>query len=259
MERMPQNTRLMDQEYIPGLYGWKLIAIYLLIADHLYLASGVIRPVYAVPLTDGLTGVFAFFIISGYLVTRTAIKEGGESGTIDLRRFFVRRALRVIPAYYVFLLTLGLFSSVSRVPFSSLAAGLTFTVNYVSVPRHIIININHIWACCVEEHFYLLWIPLLAACGKKRAWPFIVALIIIPTVLRCEALPPQPTWYNINRWWADYSLSYLHFPSVALGAGLALLEGHDRFERIVAWARKRYAHIGAVVFMIFLSPWLADR
>ena len=82
--------------------------------------SDTVMPIW-VGIFDGATGVFIFFVISGYLITSLLLNEHEERGSISLRSFYFRRAMRILPPLYVyvgFLLLLGL---AGRLPIVRLA------------------------------------------------------------------------------------------------------------------------------------------
>src|ERR1700761_4819432 len=109
-------------------------------------------------LSLGWMGVNLFFVLSGFLIT--GILLGSVSRPHYYSRFYRRRALRILPAYYLLLVVLVLVSRLSFVrQHTSLAfAGLSF--GYLStltpllgVPR----DYAPLWSLAVEEHFYLIW------------------------------------------------------------------------------------------------------
>ena len=74
------------------------------VGRHLLFGAGVVD-------VWGPVGVTVFFVISGFLITRLLIAEQDESGAINLFRFYVRRALRILPAYWVYLSTIAVLAS----------------------------------------------------------------------------------------------------------------------------------------------------
>src|ERR1700726_2966401 len=85
-------------KYFPSLDRLRAISILAVIWYHV----PELRPIWS----TGFLGVHLFFVISGFLITTLLLREKEENGTISLRNFYVRRTLRIFPAYY---LTLGLF------------------------------------------------------------------------------------------------------------------------------------------------------
>ena len=77
--------------------GIRAIAVALVLADH----GGVPR------LSGGFLGVDVFFVLSGFLITSLLLDERGRTGAIGLRRFWIRRARRLLPALLVMVLARG--------------------------------------------------------------------------------------------------------------------------------------------------------
>src|SRR5207249_9128221 len=80
---------------IPALDGIRAIAVFLVLFYHL----GNER---ALPFFPGPLGVLGFFVLSGFLITWLLLKEQDKIGSISLKGFYRRRALRIFPAFYVF-------------------------------------------------------------------------------------------------------------------------------------------------------------
>ena len=59
-------------------------------------------------ITPSWTGVDLFFVISGFLITWLLLREADNSGRVNLKQFYIRRSLRILPVYLTFLATLGL-------------------------------------------------------------------------------------------------------------------------------------------------------
>ena len=100
---------MSPQKYIPSIDGMRAIAILIVVASHL-LKDGIV---------PGGLGVTLFFFISGYLITGLLIDEQDRTGVIDIKRFYIRRFLRLAPA----LLTMvGLVSVTYFVTFGAASA-----------------------------------------------------------------------------------------------------------------------------------------
>ena len=100
-----------------------------------------------------------FFCISGFIITYLLLLEHERRGAISLRRFYIRRAIRILPVYYIFLATMAFVALVTPWNQRPLAwlANLTFTTNYLGVVR----PTGHLWSLAVEEQFYITWPALL--------------------------------------------------------------------------------------------------
>ena len=156
----------------PALDGLRGIAVLLVLATHLHLIwwSG----------ASGAVGVAAFFTLSGFLITTLLLDERAATGGIRLRRFFARRAARLVPAMLLCVVLAVIVELVcfGRVYDWGLIVGtLTYTSNMVMMlspfPAHT--GLGHTWSLAVEEQFYLLWPPLLLALVRlPRRWVMVV-------------------------------------------------------------------------------------
>ncbi|MFT3885692.1 MAG: acyltransferase family protein [Flavobacteriales bacterium] len=98
--------------HIRGFDGLRAISITMVVASHhglfqLLPHTSFIRD-RIIPLFAGVTGVNIFFTLSGFLITRLLLQEQDRKGTIQLRRFYIRRFLRLTPPFLLFFLLLGI-------------------------------------------------------------------------------------------------------------------------------------------------------
>jgi hypothetical protein len=89
---------------LPGLDGLRAIGVLLVVFHHLC-SQGTFAssPSLAATLKHGSFGVQIFFVLSGFLITWLLLGEERRSGTIDLKRFYFRRSLRILPPAFFFL------------------------------------------------------------------------------------------------------------------------------------------------------------
>lgn len=126
-------------------------------------------------------GVDIFFVLSGFLIGNQLFKEVSRTGGINLKSFYLRRAFRILPAFYV---VLGLYAvfpvlrdAPTMQPFWTFA---TFTVNFDFDPR-VGRAFTQAWSLCVEEHFYLV-LPLLVLLLHRRIgthWSLFIAASLL--------------------------------------------------------------------------------
>jgi peptidoglycan/LPS O-acetylase OafA/YrhL len=158
-----------DPDHIPALDGVRGVAIGLVLLFHNFTVPGL------------WLGVDLFFVLSGFLITRILLRTRGEPGYY--RSFYIRRALRIAPAYYLLLLVLLLDPEVRERFFwySAYLGDLTFLRRNPG-------SVHHTWSLAVEEQFYLVW-PLALRLIPRRALPAtILALLLIPVCARLLAL-----------------------------------------------------------------------
>ncbi|HEU5217806.1 MAG TPA: acyltransferase [Gemmatimonadales bacterium] len=129
----------------------------------------------------GWIGVDLFFVLSGFLVSGLLFREHQQYKKVSLGRFFVRRGLKIYPAFYVFLLgTVALrLAWGRRLEPSQILAEVFFVQNYVHGVW------NHTWSLAIEEHFYIL-LPLLLLLLLKRCRDRVDPYAALPMI--CGAL-----------------------------------------------------------------------
>ncbi len=174
-----ENDRYRSTKYFPSLDGLRALSILAVIWYHV----PELRPLWA----TGFLGVHLFFVISGFLITTLLLREKAASGRISLKNFYIRRTLRIFPAYY---LTLGLFLllclAVPDLHANGLATYLhnlpsfaTYTSNWFVYPwgpgRVVFVAA---WSLATEEQFYLFW-PGIIALSRRWYIPIAVMLLLI--------------------------------------------------------------------------------
>ena len=146
----------------------RAISILLVVAWHLRSNGSApwLDPLWRVD--TGNLGVRVFFVISGFLITSVLLAEYARSGTIALRRFYVRRAFRIMPVFYVFLAVMAIGGALGllEAPLSSVLLAGTYTGDYT----HLSWSVGHTWSLAVEEQFYLLWPGHIVLLGLRRAF-----------------------------------------------------------------------------------------
>jgi peptidoglycan/LPS O-acetylase OafA/YrhL len=155
----------------------------------------------------GYLGVDLFFVLSGYLITTLLGAELRASGRIDLRAFWARRALRILPPMVAAIL---LACALEPIELSSIAAALLMYKNFLP-PAHD--TLGHLWSLAVEWHFYLAW-PILFAAGARRG--FLAAAVAAAFAVRVGllVLDADPSW--------AWTITPARMDSIALGCLAAI-------------------------------------
>lgn len=220
-------------ERLPSLDGLRAVAITLVILQHL--SSG-----HTIPLLDylwrfqfGDLGVRIFFVISGFLITSLLRKEYAAYGRISLSKFYLRRAFRIFPAYYLFLGVIALASVVGlqNLTVEEFFAPSVYLANYLPTPR----VLAHTWSLAVEEQFYLFWPCLIVLFGWRKASAFAVLLCLCAPVLRTFATvtaeTPATLWTRFEyvgdaiAWGCLYSLAFERLKTQRIAPNLAASTG----------------------------------
>ncbi|MCO5190505.1 MAG: acyltransferase [Anaerolineae bacterium] len=163
IQTSPQSENPARLTYMPGLDGIRAVAVLAVFFYHAgyFWAAG------------GFLGVESFFVISGYLISSLLLREYLANGRLDLKRFWLRRARRLLPALWL-LLILVVPAAFLWAPDAwvrlreDIVASLFYVTNWVYIFRDIPYFeqfgrpplLRHLWSLAVEEQFYLLW-PLL--------------------------------------------------------------------------------------------------
>jgi len=123
-----------------------------------------------------VTGVEIFFLISGYVITRLLLHERHRHGRNDLHAFYARRVLRIIPAFYVYLGVITLFSISGYIPTppNETLSAAAFLCN-TGLPCSWFVG--HTWSLAVEEQFYLVWPSLCVLIFGQRLLPVLVLVV----------------------------------------------------------------------------------
>jgi peptidoglycan/LPS O-acetylase OafA/YrhL len=222
---------MASDRHIPSLDGLRGISIALVLLAHVRGTRGM----FAVPsslFNHGQLGVTCFFVVSGFLITRLSVDEIDRTGGLSIKLFYIRRALRIFPAFYVYLAVVAVLSALGwlDLPFRNLAFAATYTMNYVLAGRW---ETGHLWSLAIEEQFYLIWPATIAVLGIRRALAAATALAILaPYALLALFL------HGAGR----YLLATQTFPFVfdALAAGCVLggclrtFVSNARFRRAIA-------------------------
>lgn len=134
-------------------------------------------------------GVALFFVLSSYLITELLIREHSRTGRLDIKSFYMRRALRIWPLYFFFLLLVYLLipqRSTYALSGTYLAAMLLFTGNWACV----IFGgmgasvAGPLWSVSVEEQFYLAWPLVISRIGVKHLKTVCFVAIVIANLTR---------------------------------------------------------------------------
>jgi peptidoglycan/LPS O-acetylase OafA/YrhL len=234
---------------ISSLDGVRGVAVMLVVASHA-----------GYRFASAALGVNAFFFLSGFLITTLLRREYGRTGTINLRNFYIRRALRIFPPMY---LTLGAVTAmvvlgvlVSRAPTSSIVGQYLHLTNYLSITHQKVLpGTEMMWSLSVEEHFYLLFpftFPWLASLPPRRAFTFLVGCCVVILGWRTYGVLSG----TIETWWA-YEATDTRMDSVLWGAAFALFcNPTDAAERSVL--DRPWVSIVAAVVLVGSQGYQAD-
>ena len=184
----------------------------------------------------GVLGVQCFFVLSGFLITgillqgRKYSESGLQPASFTLRQFYIRRFLRIFPAYYLMLFGAALvnYGNVREV----LPWHLSYTTNFYIGFTASHTSLGHFWSLSVEEQFYLAW-PCVMLFTPRRYLLFAMAaaFFIAPAYrLGCSLA-------HVN----SYAKNWLLFANtdcLALGGIMAFCREEVRFDTLRLWVRR---------------------
>lgn len=217
-----------QNNYIRSLDGVRAIAILLVMAFHF----GLIR--------FGWMGVQLFFVLSGFLISGILLKEKEQKAPLiaKLKKFWIRRSLRIFPLYYIYLLVFVMIYCWVAFPegyLHDLPYLFTYTYNLtrISDSWHESPVYTHFWSLCVEEQFYLFF-PFIIFLLSKRSLRFLLLAVLI--------LAPLFRWLFGNYLFATGTPSFQvfdviywfplsHLDAFFTGTAIGLLQLGERIRR----------------------------
>jgi len=174
--RVGVDPRFTDRERQPGLDLLRALAIIVVVIYHAALFG------FKLPgRVDrfGWIGVDLFFVLSGYLIGGQLLAPLARGNEINLGRFFARRALRIMPAYFVVLAVYFLLPSWREYPDMSQPLW-KFLLSIQNVALHGGTAFSHAWSLAVEDQFYLaLPFLLLFLCRRPRTAVIVPFLLVV--------------------------------------------------------------------------------
>ncbi|TFB73715.1 acetyltransferase [Cryobacterium glaciale] len=244
---------------LAGLDGLRALAVIAVALYHFFPAI----------LPGGFIGVDVFFVISGFLITGLLVSEHTRTGRISLRRFWQRRARRLVPPLVpVILASCSIAFLIGGDVLVGLGAQLlgatTFGYNWVSIANdasYFSVNepelLRNLWSLAVEEQFYLVWPLLLLAVlllRRPRVRLAVVTALFIASALWMGVLY-QPGADPTRVYYGSDTHSFGLFAGAALALLLRRPSGHrNELPRLRPWLGA-----AAVVTIIGFALWLPEN
>jgi peptidoglycan/LPS O-acetylase OafA/YrhL len=241
---------LSDTRHIPEVDGLRAIAATMVVLFH------------AAPLqvTAGWSGVWIFYVISGFVITLALDGRGPERKSVSssLLDFYSRRAFRILPLYFLAVLTGACVHAASGALgeqfWTQLLAQVTFTFNFLRMDpsfEHSMMT-GHLWSISVEEHFYLLFPLLYFLLPPRLLAPALFGVVALAMLIRLGmSLAFAGDEAETIRGPAIYMFSPAHFDAFAIGALLAVGRVWVMRQRWLAPA------LGLAVVAGWMMLWLA--
>ena len=202
---------------------------------------------------NGNLGVTFFFVLSGFLITYLLIEEKKLNGQIDIKKFWLRRILRIWPLFYLCII-IGFFifpflkSAFGQQPNETASIGyyLTFTNNFDFIkngqPDASILGA--LWSVAIEEQFYFVWPIILYLLPIKKYWLAFSTVIIGSLIFR-----------GLNNNYMTHSYHTLScIGDMAIGAfGAWLIQTNENFKTKIQVLKPIYI---SLIYISFLTVYI---
>lgn len=237
---------------IPSLDGLRTCSILLVIVSHLTICAtpgGPGRNLMLAFTQNGSLGVSIFFVISGFLITTLLLRESEQFQRVSLKRFYIRRAFRILPTFMGFMLTAFILASLGVISVGTVSFIHAFTMTS-DYQRHPDWYVGHIWSLSVEEQFYLIWPALFVICSRKRLVKVAICIIAAEPIIRVA------TWLLFRQQHGQIRyMGHTRADMLMFGCITALLFSSYQFQEFIGriLARKAVVYV-SVLFPLFLSP-----
>jgi peptidoglycan/LPS O-acetylase OafA/YrhL len=173
------------QTFRRDIQGLRAVAVLLVLVFH-----------FETPLHGGYLGVDMFFVISGFVIASSTVREINNTNTFSWRAFLHRRVRRLLPGMAVVAVTTSVFAMLFLSPFGPqqetakmLLSAASYTTNFILMPQSYFSldpkanPLLHIWSLAVEEQFYLVWpFAIIVLVGLRKRIHVQVFKVIVWTV-----------------------------------------------------------------------------
>jgi peptidoglycan/LPS O-acetylase OafA/YrhL len=161
-------------------------------------------------------GVDLFFLLSGFLITYLLLEEKKVYGKIDLKRFYVRRILRIWPLYFFIIAITPFLVNWVESPHPDYLPNILFWNNFHAIQtQEWTYPLAHYWSVCIEEHFYLVWPLVIMLVPRRHLLTAFIAAICISMGYRAYA------WYQDNAFYLIFLHTLSRFDVLVIGATAA--------------------------------------
>ena len=244
-EKVSMAPPAENSEDLPLIDLIRTLAIFLVVQMHLIISTLVLPPSNPIALhfwlsmaRNGVYGVFLFFVVSGFLITRLLDRMPGGLFAASPRRFYIRRIGRIIPLFLAVIILGLLIRTLPRLTDKAWVVGFampdsgngifwlsvfTFTFNWLGALEEGVFfstgfHWDLLWSLSIEEQFYLFY-PWILRWLKNRGkmWAFLLAVCVAGPVFRLWVAILHP-----ERKLLAYMATPGIFDCIALGAILYL-------------------------------------
>jgi len=244
----PQIETPLLRSQMPELDAVRGIAVLMVMLYHAYywgMDLSKFAPAKRLLLTaawTGRLGVNLFFVLSGFLITGLLIDQ--RTRPDYYKRFYIRRTLRILPA---FLVTLAVLLVTRSAPLSFVLLSFANLANLTPL-FGVAIFYPVLWSLAVEEHFYLLWPALVRNLSNRAILAVCALIVLLSPVIRLVSY-----YLALRKGWLSYHVfdyTWNSSDGLACGAFLAI------FLREFQPSRKTLARSLALLLALAISVWI---
>lgn len=251
---MKRTTRY-SRKYVPSIDGLRALAVIAVISYHLNFSWA----------KGGFIGVDIFFVLSGYLITNILLTQWEKTQTLQLKQFWLRRFRRLIPAVYIMIVVVVIYSVLFHPEIlKNLRGDAIASFFYVSNWWFIFHNVSYfdsfglpsplknLWSLAIEEQFYLIWPAFLLVFLRWVKNPKLLLKIVIGlgllsaiwmTILYDPGTDPSRVYYGTDTRAFD----------LLAGCALAFVWPFNRLSPVVPKKSKAVLNIaGTLSILLFL-------
>lgn len=260
--------------YFEGLNGLRFFAALAVIITHIELTKNFFKiqncwQSSTLIFNLGGLGVYFFFVLSGFLITYLLIIEKQKTGTVAVKKFYIRRVLRIWPLYFLILIVgffvLPNFKQIdiqyqkvyfeqnffpNLILFLLMLPNLAFSI-FPAVP-----HIGQLWSIGVEEQFYIAW-PLIVKQSAKLLKTLIIiilSLIVLKiVVLLLGKMFYQETWYIALK----KLIAMSKFESMAIGGVGAYLLSIKH--SVINFIKLPFVTISALILILLIIYFIPEK
>ncbi|WP_341224449.1 acyltransferase [uncultured Arcticibacterium sp.] len=236
----------MKTNYIKSLDGIRFLAVSMVLFDHW---SGD-----RLGFPASYLGVCMFFVLSGFLITRILLAAKEKDTNLNrghgfsLKRFYIRRTIRIFPIYY---LTLAILFILNVEPVRSKIGWLAsyMSNNYIAITDNWLGSVDHLWSLAVEEQFYLFFPFLILFLPLKNIQKSLLVLIVLSVLLRAYFYLSGASWIR----------PYVLMPTCLDAFGLGGLLGYGVYyqkEKLVNFFSKTSTLLIGTAIYVVTVLWL---
>lgn len=154
-------------------------------------------------LISGDTGVLVFFVISGFLITSLLLREKEQFGSINFKKFFARRFLRLLPPLVFFYIAILALMSTGLIQETYIGLGISVFYLYNFVPnKFYTAELGHTWSLALEEQFYFSWPFMIRFFENRKSLLMLGISTIVASILFLLFIYPIEfmSHFKAHRW-----------------------------------------------------------